>query len=357
MPPPSSSQTSRSHGKRGRQSQAADDGSSRLRRLGSGASGAVQLSQKLPEHLTFSQTEGGYTQASQGDDEENAHDDLLSQPVVARPNERINIDKMGKSDREKLVKDMARYMLFKGFRGEPIVKSKAAADVLSNYKDIKISGAIFEDAATTLFGSYGFQVLGPPKWMIGSLPARYKERLYVTNPISDEGGIHSRSLHDNSTAGDRGILMTCLALAYCKGVTEQRWIGANQLYRYLNDVDPVVPEEPPREIKGGVRGMSSPERRAAPAAGSVPNGLSGPVNELLDGFVARDYLLREKRDVEGDLSGTAYSIGPRSVLEVGREQLVTFCAEIMDEEPDRQMIAEITGVDESQGEEFSQESR
>lgn len=307
-----------------------------------------RLSQQLPEHISYTQDDDGEGPPS--------HEELLSQPVVARPIERANMEKIGRADRERLVKAMARYMLFKGFRSEAIVKSKAVSDVLADYRDTRIAGAIVEDAASLLASTYGFHVSGPPHWMLPGLPNKYKDRLYVTNPLRDEDGQHSRSLHDNSTAGDRGLLMTILALAYCKGVPNARlgtgihggrWITAEQLYRYLHDIDPIIPEEAPR-ISKGAGGMGSPEKRG-PMAGSVPAGLSGPVHVLLDDFVARDYLMREK--MHDDDAGFGYAMGPRAVMEVGREQLITFCAEMMDEEPDPVMLAEIHGAETTQGEE------
>jgi hypothetical protein len=40
-----------------------------------------------------------------------------------------------------------------------------------------------------------------------------------------------------------------------------------------------------------------------------------------------------------------YAMGPRAAMEIGRKQIVYFCAEVLDEEPDETMIAEIEQVE------------
>ena len=42
---------------------------------------------------------------------------------------------------------------------------------------------------------------------------------------------------------------------------------------------------------------------------------------------------------------TAYAMGPRAVLEVGQRQIIYFCANVLDEEPDPTMLAEVDGDD------------
>ena len=36
-----------------------------------------------------------------------------------------------------------------------------------------------------------------------------------------------------------------------------------------------------------------------------------------------------------------YAMGPRSLLEIGRKQIIYFCAEILDEQPDPTMLQEL----------------
>ena len=69
---------------------------------------------------------------------------------------------------------------------------------------------------------------------------------------------------------------------------------------------------------------------------------------MLERFVHLDYLLKDKieetesgREASEDGKVIAYAMGPRAAMEIGRKQLVQFCAQILDEQPDPTMLAEI----------------
>ena len=42
-----------------------------------------------------------------------------------------------------------------------------------------------------------------------------------------------------------------------------------------------------------------------------------------------------------DVGQIQYAMGPRSHLEIGRKQVIHFCAEVLGEEPDPTMLAEL----------------
>ena len=82
---------------------------------------------------------------------------------------------------------------------------------------------------------------------------------------------------------------------------------------------------------------------------STPN-----LDVMLENFTQWDYLIKEKATEENyhtspvEEGDVLYSMGPRSALEVGRKQTITFCAEILGEEPDPSMMKEIEGDEEAE---------
>jgi hypothetical protein len=119
-------------------------------------------------------------------------------------------------------------------------------------------------------------------------------------------------------------------------------------------VDENIPAEPPsaegrKKTNGGGRGR--------PSLGSNEGLAQTPdVDALLEKFVQVDYLLRDKIDEsengrESDDKVVAYAMGPRSALEIGRRQIVWFCSNILDEQPDPTMLAEIEEDEYSESEE------
>ena len=53
----------------------------------------------------------------------------------------------------------------------------------------------------------------------------------------------------------------------------------------------------------------------------------------------------------------AYAMGPRAAMEVGRKQIIYFCSNVLDEQPDPTMLAEVEKDEESEKEEEEEEHR
>lgn len=272
-----------------------------------------------------------------------------------------NLDNLTEVERESLICATARTMLFLGAAKMPLDKKKvldvATKQYLANSGSSRlpsVMNAVFDSASQRLNDLFGYVVMPAPDFMFESLPKKYTDRFYLVNPIKDLDGTHSKALHahDEDVAA-RGVLMVILAFAFCKGTLRSgikkgvggRWITGAVLYRLLNSLDDRFPDEPPRIIKG----LSSRSRTRI-------EGLPCDFETLLDRFVAQDYLLREKDEQydQEDRDGVqyVYMMGPRSALEIGRKQLVYFCAEVLDEqEPDPTMLKEIDGFSEDEDEE------
>eukprot|EP00558_Chaetoceros_sp_UNC1202_P009124 CAMPEP_0197236362 /NCGR_PEP_ID=MMETSP1429-20130617/3486_1 /TAXON_ID=49237 /ORGANISM="Chaetoceros sp., Strain UNC1202" /LENGTH=132 /DNA_ID=CAMNT_0042695121 /DNA_START=24 /DNA_END=423 /DNA_ORIENTATION=- len=62
-----------------------------------------------------------------------------------------------------------------------------------------------------------------------------------------------------------------------------------------------------------------------------------------------DYLIKHKLETSGDGATSAvqednayqYAMGPRALIEVGRKQIIYFCAQVLDQEPDPTMLQEL----------------
>jgi MAGE family len=252
--------------------------------------------------------------------------------VTVKDSDRRNLGNLTNAQREKAVLDLSRLVLFKALAGESIDRAKCIKE--AKLGDARISTAVFEEATIRLRNCFGFEVKRMPVWMEKwkSVPKALKERYYVINSVPDETGKHSKNLHafNKDAAVEKGFIMIVLALCYCKGRSRNdgsRWITDTDLYKLLNRLDDSLPEAPP--APGSKRGLSQ-----LPVSESTPN-----IDVLLPKLVQRDYLLKEKNEEEGE--GSLYCVGPRSVIEIGRRQVLTFCSEILGEDIDPTMIAEL----------------
>jgi len=257
---------------------------------------------------------------------------------LPRSTEVRNLNNLNPTTRERAITVLSRLLLFKGLAREPIDRRKCVNEALSDLKEERTSNAVFHEAVKRLVDVFGFDVCGIPSYMEDNLPSKYKDRFYVVNKSLDSDGTHSRHLHDNDGCGERALLMVVLAFAYCKGSMKNdgkdhtnRWISESMLYELLHEVDDNIPVSP------------AGRRRRHHHEGF-------DVDDLLETFVRMDYLLKEKIEKGEDgrmfTDGTdddvfVYAMGPRAALEIGRRQLVYFCAEILDEQPDPTMLSEI----------------
>ena len=307
---------------------------------------------------------------TQHDSDEESDDDLphdfgfsqqapeASQGLVSeRPNERRNLERMDKASREKAITSLSRLVLFRALEKEPLDRLKLIKE--AGLDGERITTAAFQEVASRLRNVFGFELSRIPKYMddVKGLPSKFKDRLYVLNGVSENtDGMHSKAIHSRhqDAAIEKGLLILVLALIFCKGESRpdrSRWLLARDLYRLLHGVDEGIPEEPPSQGTTRAKaGTQSQKSRLSQSGSLTPN-----VDYLLEQFVSWEYLLKEKATEENFPSQTLeegdflFSMGPRSALEVGRRQVIFFCAEILDEEPDPTMLKEIEdGLEEEQ---------
>ena len=277
--------------------------------------------------------------------------DMSQNLLPERPSDKRNLENMDSQARNKALTSLSRLILFKALSKEPIDRLKICKE--AKISDDRIATAAFQEAADRLHNVFGFELKRIPKFMLEqkSIPKRFHDRFYVRNAVSalDLSGAHSKTIHavHEDSALEKGFLMLTLALIFCKGESHadgSRWILGRDLYRLLHSVDDSLPEEPPQQgtarAKVGMHSHQLKTRRKNENVAPSPD-------YLLDKFVQQDYLIKEKA-TEDNLTGqqleegdVLYTMGPRSAMEVGRKQVIHFCAEILDEEPCPTMLKEI----------------
>ena len=275
--------------------------------------------------------------------------DLTQEILPVRPIDHNNLMKLGSEAREKAIQDLLRLILFKGLAGEPIDRTKIIKE--AGISDAgKISRAAFEKANERLEDIFDFKLARLPKWMesMKDVPSKYKDRYFLINQLSDDGeGEHCRALHEIYEEGsiEKGLLMVVLGFVFCKGEPRSdgsRWLLDKDLYELLHKVDDNIHSEPP------IVGV----RRRGRAVEGTPD-----VDHLLQKFVHMDYLLAFKAGnneqfltlhANAESESIFYALGPRAAVEIGRAQIIYFCAQVMDTTPDPTMLQEIEGDDEDE---------
>ena len=284
---------------------------------------------------------------------------------IARTSEITKLDALNPTTRNKIVTDLSRMLLFKALgMKDPVDRTKVCAEATGEVRGV--SKSALNVAEKRLRDVFGFGVKCVSKKMGENLPARFKNRLYLINEVADdEEGTHSLNLHSahKECMTERGLLMVVLSFAFCKGTSavrsglmkgagkKTRWITEHHLYSLLHRVDENIPSEPP-SAEGRKKSRSGGGRQSLGGGGGGEGGgvsETPDIDALLEKFVSQDYLLRDKIE-EGDetTAGSsedgkviAYAMGPRAAMEVGRRQVVYFCSNVLDEQPDPTMLAEI----------------
>ena len=287
----------------------------------------------------------------------------MSQDIIeVKANERNNLMGMSESQREKAIGNLTRLVLFKALAGESIDRAKACKE--AGISDARISSAAFDEVKIRLQNCFAFELKRIPPWMekIKGLPKAAKDRYYVMNSIAVDTGeeslvpdSHSKLLHSvhPQSAVEKGFLMVVLGFVYCKGLPRKdgsRWINDKHLYDLLHRLDENLPPEPP---SAGAR--RTHKSSSSQTSQSLRHG-TPDVDALLQKFVHREYLLKEKANAatmtqQADVEEESYffTMGPRAVIEIGRKQVIYFCAEVMDEdisEENNPMLMELEQNDE-----------
>jgi hypothetical protein len=294
---------------------------------------------------------------------------------AARDSELRKLDSINPAARNRAVTNLSRILLFRALGGDVIDKTKCVAEALGDdMKKERVQTAVLGEAERRLRDVFGFSVRRVPARMEAELPSRFANRLYLINDVADdEDGTHSLNIQSShvESSVERGVLMMVLAFAFCRGTSQvrsgqmkgagkkTRWITDRDLYGLLHRVDENIPSEPPsaegRKKSRGGRKSLGPADGADGGVGQTPD-----VDALLERFVQLDYLLRDRIEEPDGREGSsaagedgkvvAYAMGPRAAMEVGRKQVIYFCSNVLDEQPDPTMLAEVEEDEEMEDE-------
>lgn len=283
-----------------------------------------------------------------------------------KENERKKLDSLGIAG-NRAITDLSRMILFKALSGDVIDKTKCVAEALGDgMKKERVATAVLSEVEKRLRNVFGFAIRKVPAKMEEELPSRFGNRLYLINDVVDDSdGTHSLNIlssHVESSV-ERGVLILILAFAFCKGTAmvtsgqmkgagkQTRWITEHHLYGLMHRVDENIPSEPSAEGRKKSRNSSS-RKSLSPDDADGGVGQTPDIDALLERFVQLDYLLKDKIEEPDGREGstqaedgkvTAYAMGPRAAMEVGRKQIIYFCSNVLDEQPDPTMLAEVDG--------------
>jgi len=238
--------------------------------------------------------------------------DMSQKIPEPRQSEQQKLDRLGGAERDTVIRNMTRTCLFAGLCGQSIDRTALKTEH-------RVTTAALQHVNHRLRGLFDFEMQSPPAYL-KHLTASKLKHMYLIN-ICEDTGEHSKALHRGHGAAERGLLMTILALCYCHGW----WIRADDLYSHLHALDENIPKEPAVAKSQTVHGVWN-------------------VDSLLKQFVKKDYLSTRKDETNpNDMNPmTEYGLGPRAALEIGRPQVVHFCAEVLGQQPDPTMLAEFT---------------
>ncbi|CAM9838853.1 unnamed protein product [Ectocarpus sp. 4 AP-2014] len=234
-----------------------------------------------------------------------------------------------------LIKKMMRFLLMKGLNHEPLTRKEVMDNVLGEkYRKAGVLKFILTKADEKLQQGMGFKVKTP----LPDKPWFVKDTFYVVNVLNNEQ--HSKEVLKGKGQAGRGLLVLVLSVIFC---SSDKSVAENQLFKKLHDhVDKRVPEKawngsnPKNKVRVHVDGL-------------------GDVHEHLAIFAKQHYLLKKMVDKPTADGGTEsiphYSIGPRSVLEIGHRQLVELMAKVMGQSMDP---SDLLGLEEQESQGLSQ---
>mmetsp|Transcript_17057 Transcript_17057/g.52476 ORF Transcript_17057/g.52476 Transcript_17057/m.52476 type:complete len:361 (+) Transcript_17057:366-1448(+) len=227
----------------------------------------------------------------------------------AKDKEKDRAENLAPSELDGLVKKMARYLLLRGTKRQPIVKARLGDAVLGDYKKLRITGYVLNAAAEELKRTWGYEVVQAPA-KCGDLEykGQAKDSFYVVHAKKRRNALHASFAAagmDDATAAARGLLLATLAVVQASGGS----VRERELYRQLNAMDERLPDEPPAKASAGKGGV----------------GALGSLSQHLEAFVGMQYLVSYK-DAEDE---TALALGPRALVDVGRFQIAQFSADAL----------------------------
>jgi hypothetical protein len=147
--------------------------------------------------------------------------EMMQDILEVKESERSNLMKLSENQRNKLLTDLTRLVLFKGLRNESIDRNQCLKEAGINTKQVnRISSAAFDEVGIRLKNCFGFELRRLPAFYekYKSVSKKYKDRYFLTNAVPDEDGSHGKAIHTihEDIAIEKALIILILALIYCK---------------------------------------------------------------------------------------------------------------------------------------------
>ena len=235
--------------------------------------------------------------------------------------EKERAEALAEAELDVLVKKMARYLLLRGTKRLPIVKSKLG-EVMGDYRKNRITSYVLQRAADELRKTWGYELVqAPDKCGDYEYKGNARDSMYLVHKKKARGPDHAALTTnglDDGAAASRGLLLACLSIAQAQGGS----VRETELYRLLNSLDERIADEPPA--------------KTSQARGSIPD--LGHVAKHVESYVQMQYLVAYK-DAEDE---NCLQLGPRALVDVGRFQVAQFTSDALGHEAvDPSIITEI----------------
>mmetsp|Transcript_19124 Transcript_19124/g.23549 ORF Transcript_19124/g.23549 Transcript_19124/m.23549 type:complete len:499 (+) Transcript_19124:23-1519(+) len=218
--------------------------------------------------------------------------------------------KLAPEEIKKLITKMTRYLLLHGSKKIPIDRKKLG-DIMGEYKKSKITKFVLGEAQRLLRSIWGYDIVpAPPKrnqkveWS-----AKWRDSFFLVRRQQSPAHVALLAPHvSDDEKRERAFLMCIFA---CIISAHDHKLRDRDLFKYLNHLDPNIPRDPP----------SGPKKEI-----HVTN--LGNLSDLFDRAINYGYLLKEV-DTHND---TIYALGPRAMVDVGRNQILQFQADALGHE-------------------------
>ena len=238
---------------------------------------------------------------------------------------------------QKLVKIATRVFLFKGSRNESIAKAKDISSAIEkvNVQYKKYTNAAIAESQKVLDNSFGFGLISEDV-LLGASGSNLKTKYMLFSNISSthlsEVLANQRTQEENAY---KGFVWAVTQALFC---SPGKRMTAEELLKELRKLDSRFPASI----------SEKDSKNKSTAAYAVPE-LGNDFLGLLRRMTIESYLSIEKdtSSVPGEDSISYYSIGNRTLVEIGRTKLVESHFSVLGEDPDEGILAETKDMEDN----------
>ena len=264
--------------------------------------------------------------------------------------------KLKKQEREQLISETMRYILFADQRKEKVTAVKIRQKVLLQYQHVKgATQFVLSEAQKRFRHLFGFELVRGKKLDLTASTirqAKSKEKsedsYWIVNALARDYGQTRELLGACGSAEEnkvRGVLLAIMGFLFCE--TEHRITESKLLHylRQLNDIHHGDEDGVDGGAGGGGRGRKRRGGGGGAGAGAGAGthiGAQGGILQYLQMFVTSGYLYRQRDPNATTDDGKAvfvYSAGQRFFTEVGWRSVVDFLAQANGETLDEKEVA------------------